>query len=121
EPDVRGRVRYAITLMFLGDDREAARALGPSPDPTPWSAFIAEFAQWHGDLTRLPAILRRLPDDRRAGLCLAAGRAEQQSASAAEREAVGSALRDLYVSSPDGGVHAACGHALGLWRVEPPP
>jgi serine/threonine protein kinase/formylglycine-generating enzyme required for sulfatase activity/tetratricopeptide (TPR) repeat protein len=120
EKDLRLRARSAIALMFLGDDRETTRMLGAGLDPTPSSAFIAEFGQWHGDLTLLPAIVCRLPDEIRGGLCTAAGRVDQQELNAAERQAVVEILKELYIASPSGGVHSACEFALRQWRVDLP-
>jgi serine/threonine protein kinase/formylglycine-generating enzyme required for sulfatase activity len=119
--DPRAIGRLAITLMFLGDDRQAVRVLGPAaPDPTPRSAFISEFATWHGDPGALPDMLRRLPDEARGGLCLAVGRVDPRTLSATEQQAMIEALERLYSDSPDGGVHIACEYALGQWQVALP-
>jgi serine/threonine protein kinase/formylglycine-generating enzyme required for sulfatase activity len=117
QPNGRVRARYAIALLALGDGREAGRALGPAPDPADAAAFVAEFAEWHGDLTDLGAVLDRSPDDVRRGLCLAAGRVDPRSLEDDERAAAEAALRRQWAQSRSGGVRAAAGHALRAWGV----
>ena len=78
-PEVR--TRFAIALLAFGEFDAARAMLVPGPDPADRSAFIHEFAGWHGDLEGLSERLLHLDDpDLRSGLCTAMGRVRPETA-----------------------------------------
>jgi serine/threonine protein kinase/formylglycine-generating enzyme required for sulfatase activity len=111
------RACYAAGLLHLGDARGAEAVLVHAPDPTFRTAFIHQFAAWHGDLQVLPDLLRKRDDSGfRSGLCAAVGLLDPQSLSGDEREALAEVLAFLYLNAPDGGTHSAAGWALRRWK-----
>jgi formylglycine-generating enzyme required for sulfatase activity len=121
ESDAPTRVRYASTLLSLGDPAPAAGSLAAGPDPGMRTAFIAGFASWHGDLQPALGLLKSTRDpDVRSGLCAAIGSVDPASLSATERQEAQTLLSQLFRDAPDGGTHGAAGWALRHWRIAEP-
>lgn len=119
--DPKIRARFAIALLHLGDHAAAEAALIPAPDPTVRTAFIHEFAVWHGDLAPLPDLLRGSSNGSfRSGLCAGIGFLEP-TLSVEEKDALASALIELYRNAPDGGTHSAAAWALQQLKSPVPP
>jgi serine/threonine protein kinase/formylglycine-generating enzyme required for sulfatase activity len=117
ESDPAVQARQATILLHLGEPRGAERVLELAEDPAPRTAFIHDFAAWHGQLRALPKLLAESgAAPFQSGLCAALGGVDPGTLSTEERQALGSALDQLYRQSPDGGVHSAAGWALRQWR-----
>lgn len=115
--DVKSRVRYAIVALHLGDAGPARRCLRIGADPTLRTTFIHDFAEWHGDLRDIVALLRRERDrDVLSGLCAAIGRVPSDSLPREERLAALEVLKKLSHQAADGATHSASRWALKRWK-----
>lgn len=117
----RVRLRLAATLLHLGDATAAQDLLAYKSDPADRVAFILDFADWRGDLTGLPTLLRHSEDPAlRSGLCAALGMIPPDQLDEPQLDQLNAALSNLYTQAPDGGTHSAAGWALRKWGVRPP-
>ncbi len=115
------QARYAILLLDLGDLQVAQEMLAEGPDPTPRGTLIDLFQSWHGDLSALPAPLRRCDDEAcRSGLCAALGRVDPATLSSEVHQELADVLSELYREAAHGGTHSAADWALRQWK-EPLP
>lgn len=115
------RARCAAILLHLGDPRGAANTLAIQVDPTYRTAFIHNFESWHGNLAKLPDLLKSSSDHAfQSGICAAIGLLDRTSIGPEERAGLIQTCKHLYVNSPDGGVHSAAGWALRQWAEELP-
>src|SRR5262249_8869405 len=90
-------------------------------DPAPRTAFIHNFAVWHGNLEPLPDLLRSSDDPAfQSGMCAAIGLLDKSSLAPEERVGLVQACKQLYANTPDGAVHSAAGWALRQWHEELP-
>jgi serine/threonine protein kinase/formylglycine-generating enzyme required for sulfatase activity len=121
ERDPEKRAHQAIALLHLGDAQGAQSVLELSPVPTYRTAFIHQFAAWHGDLRPLPGLLRQQGcPGLRSGLCAALGLVDPDSLALDVRGALQESLVHLYRNAPDGGTHSAAGWALRQWKAALP-
>lgn len=115
-PDARKRARYAAVSLALGDARAAREMLAVKADPQDRSAFIQVFETWHGNLNKLPEVVRQTPDPAfRSGICCAVGSLDPAfDLSGADQTALLDQCEDLYLHDPDAATHSAAG-----WAVSP--
>jgi serine/threonine protein kinase/formylglycine-generating enzyme required for sulfatase activity len=112
-----GRTRLSIALLTLGDARAARAELAVRDNPTDRVRFIHLFRTWHGELTRIPELLRSVEDPAfRSGMCLAAGSVEPDKVTPAVRQPLGQVFAHLYSTASDGGTHGAAAWALQRLR-----
>lgn len=112
-----GRTRLSIALLTLGDPRAAQTELAVRDNPSDRVRFIHLFPSWHGDLARIPDLLRSLNDPAfRSGLCLAVGGVEPDTMSTGRRQALDQVFAELYTTAVDGGTHGTAAWALGQFR-----
>src|SRR5262249_28581854 len=122
EANANSRARVASALLHLGDRQGAESVLIAAPDPTARTAFIHEFAAWHGDLKPLPELLHKSNKSWfRSGLCAAVALLDRSRLAVEEKEALPATLIELYGQAPDGGTHSAAAWALGQWKLPLPP
>jgi formylglycine-generating enzyme required for sulfatase activity/tetratricopeptide (TPR) repeat protein len=107
------RTRLSIALLELGDPRASQTELAVKENLSDRVRFIHLFATWHGDLARIPELLRTAVDPEfRSGLCLAAGGSDTAALPSAVGPGLDSVLTELYTSAPDGATHSAASWAL---------
>jgi serine/threonine protein kinase/formylglycine-generating enzyme required for sulfatase activity len=115
------QARFAMMLLHLGDPRGAERVLALKEDPSPRTAFIHNFAAWHGSLESLPVLLRASHNaDFQSGICAAIGLLDKDSLTLDERARLMETCQYLYVHTMDGGVHSAAGWSLRNWNQKLP-
>jgi serine/threonine protein kinase/formylglycine-generating enzyme required for sulfatase activity len=115
------RLRLAATLLHLGDAAAAQDLLAYKSDPAERVAFLLDFADWRGDLSGLPALLRRSAAPAlRSGLCAAVGMIPPDQLDEVQLDQLKAALSDLYTQALDGGTHSTAGWALRQWGASLP-
>jgi serine/threonine protein kinase/formylglycine-generating enzyme required for sulfatase activity len=112
-----GRTRLSIALLTFGDARAAQAELAMRQNPTDRVRFIHTFRSWHGELTRIPELLRSAEDSAfRSGLCLAIGGVGPDKIAPATRQALDQHLAQFYTAAAEGGTHGAAAWALRRLR-----
>jgi serine/threonine protein kinase/formylglycine-generating enzyme required for sulfatase activity len=119
--DVQSNV--LVALVSLGELDMALPYLHHSPDPTLRSLVIEKLAK-----ARVPVQILRpwiadssLSADVRQALILAIGNYPQSTVAQGEHASIGASLREIFMTDPDGGVHAAAEWALRRWNLAVPP
>jgi serine/threonine protein kinase/formylglycine-generating enzyme required for sulfatase activity len=115
------RVRYAVTLLTLGDPRAAKDFLAVRPDPRLRTAFIHGLKSWHGALRPVASQLAPAEDDAfLSGMCAALGLIERETLDSAEEQALADAIADVYRHANGSGAHSAAGYTLRKWGKRAP-
>jgi serine/threonine protein kinase/formylglycine-generating enzyme required for sulfatase activity len=114
------RVRLAATALGLGDPEPTEDLLAYRPNPSQRTAFIHDFASWHGNLAELAPLLRGTDNLAfRSGLCAALGAIKPDDLHAGEQEPLQAVLEELCQDVPDSGTHSSADWALRQWGIIP--
>jgi formylglycine-generating enzyme required for sulfatase activity len=115
------KARYAIALLYLGDERGVQQVLALTADQVYRTTLILGFKDWHGDLRPIAQRLEKTQlGSVQSGLCAALGLTDPTTLAVEERESVVKTLGMLYRTATDGGVHSAAEWALRNWKAELP-
>ena len=117
------KVRWAMTLLSLGEELHVRQMLKSQGDPVKRTLFLKHFRSWPGDLSVVRGLLEsehEIDSDFRSGLCAALGRLEKKLVPKQVADALTKTLLHLHRHAGDGATHSAAFWALNQWKVEVP-
>jgi len=117
--DPLAQVRYALTLLHLGDAEAADGLLRFDENPDKRIVTIRALESWHGDIGAIARLVESHESSAlRSGIAIALGRIDPRGLGTVERNEAVHVLARLHERAPEGATHSAAEWALWRWGAE---